>query len=131
MSVLNAENRPLSMWSNRWSSITPYNSEVARLPNPDRRAFLDYMPATDCPVIRQPYGIGDRTSMFAAARQNHDSLLYDVDNDPDERETRTGEPIEKQLAEMLLERHSSNSGHPMSSLSDWAFESCRQRPTIG
>ena len=89
------------MWSNRWSSITPYNSEVARLPNPDRRAFLDYMPATDCPVIRQPYGIGDRTSMFAAARQNHDSLLYDVDNDPDERENRTGEPIEKQLAEML------------------------------
>jgi len=97
----NAENRPLSMWSNRWSSITPYNSEVARLPNPDRRAFLDYMPATDCPVIRQPYAVGDRTSMFAAARQNRDSLLYDVDNDPEERENRSGEPIEKQLAEML------------------------------
>ena len=77
-----AENRPLSMWSNRWSSITPYNSEVARLPNPDRHAFLDYMPATDCPVIRQPYDIGDRTSMFAVARQNSETLVYDLANDP-------------------------------------------------
>ena len=89
------------MWSNRWSSITPYNSDVARLPNPDRRAFLDYMPATDCPVIRQPYDVSDRTSMFAAARQNRESLLYDVTNDPDERENRAGEPIERQLEEML------------------------------
>ena len=97
----NAENRPLSMWSNRWSSITPYNSEVARLPNPDRRAFLDYMPATDCPVIRQPYDSNDRTSLFAAARQNRESLLYDIANDPDERENRAGEGIERQLAEML------------------------------
>jgi hypothetical protein len=85
----------------RFAGITPYNSEVARLPNPDRRAFIDYMPATDCPVIRQPFDSNDRTSMFAAARQNRESLLYDVVNDPDETENHTGERIERQLAEML------------------------------
>jgi hypothetical protein len=97
----NGENRPLSMWSNRWSSITPYNSEVARLPNPDRRAVLDYMPATDCPVIRQPYDVNDRTSMFAAARQNRDTLLFDIVDDPDEQENRAGEPLEREMADML------------------------------
>ena len=75
------------MWSNRWSSITPYNSEVARLPNPDRRASLGYMPGTDVPVIRQPYAAGDRMSMFAMARDPLAAThLYDVDVDPDELE---------------------------------------------
>ena len=71
------------------------------------------MPATDCPVIRQPYDANDRTSMFAAARPNRESLLYDVANDPDERENRAGERIERQLAEMLRAPCSSTSTHPM------------------
>jgi arylsulfatase A-like enzyme len=95
------ENRPLSMWSNRWSSITPYNSEVARLPNPDRRAFLDYMPATDCPVIRQPYAPGDAISMFAMASQNRETLLFDVVDDPHEQENLVGSPVERELVDLL------------------------------
>jgi hypothetical protein len=89
------------MWSNRWSSITPYNSEVARLPNPDRRAFLDYMPATDCPVIRQPYAPGDAISMFAMASQNRETLLFDVVDDPHEQENLVGSPVERELVDLL------------------------------
>jgi arylsulfatase A-like enzyme len=95
-------NLPLSMWSNRWSSITPYNSEVARLPNPDRRASLDYMPGTDVPVIRQPYAAGDRMSMFAMARDPHATThLYDLDVDPHETENRAGEKLERDYIDLL------------------------------
>ena len=45
---------PLSMWSNRWSTMPIPTMPSVRLPNPDKRAYLDYMPGSDIPVIRQP-----------------------------------------------------------------------------
>ena len=48
------------------------------------------MPGSDVPVIRQPFGPGDRLPYWAAGRalSHH---LYDLDVDPDEAENRAGE----------------------------------------
>ena len=48
-----------------------------RLPLPDDRARLDRMPGSKVPVIRQPFGAGDRLPFWAMGgfRGNH---LYDL-----------------------------------------------------
>ena len=55
------DNFPLSMWSNRWSTMPVHKglADFMRFPNPDRRATLDFMPGSDVPVIRQPFEAGD------------------------------------------------------------------------
>ena len=52
---VNADNVPLSMWSNRWSTMPVHSMPDLKLPRPDRNAYLDYMPGSDVPVIRQPF----------------------------------------------------------------------------
>ncbi|MFT3854404.1 MAG: sulfatase [Ilumatobacteraceae bacterium] len=76
-------NAPLSMWSNRWSTMPVHALPDVRLPKPDGRAFLDTMPGSGVPVIRQPFAAGDPVPFWAASRftGNH---LWDVDEDPDE-----------------------------------------------
>jgi hypothetical protein len=94
-------NFPLSMWSNRWSSM-PVHHAVAnyRFPRPDDRAYLDRMPGSTVPVIRQPFAPGDQVPYWAMTRfsGNH---VYDLYNDPVEVENRRGEPTEKELADKL------------------------------
>ena len=48
---------PLSMWSNRWSTMPVHKGleDFMKFPKPDRRAALDFMPGSDVPVIRQPF----------------------------------------------------------------------------
>ena len=58
------ENFPLSMWSNRWSTM-PAGHAHLRLPRPDERAWLDRMPGTKVPVIRQPFEPGDMIPYWA------------------------------------------------------------------
>ncbi|MGH8631371.1 MAG: sulfatase-like hydrolase/transferase, partial [Burkholderiales bacterium] len=53
------ENAPLSMWSNRWSTMPVPSRPELRLPLPDERAVLDRMPGSKVPVIRQPFRAGD------------------------------------------------------------------------
>ena len=92
---------PLSMWSNRWSTMPIPSMPGVRLPNPDSRAFLDYMPESDIPVIRQPFKSGDLLpfwSMQPAIGEHH---LYDIANDPDEYENRIGEKTESDMIEIL------------------------------
>ena len=93
---------PLSMWSNRWSTMPVHISGFEGLPAPDQRAWLDTMPGTDIPVIRQPYAAGDRTPFWAGGPrivgQHH---LYDVVDDPDENENRVGEPAEPEMIDLL------------------------------
>jgi hypothetical protein len=95
------QNSPLSMWSNRWSSM-PVNHAVPgyKFPVPDERAVLDRMPGSDIPVIRQPFTTGDRLPFWAMTRftGNH---LYDLHNDPVETENRRGEAVERDLADKL------------------------------
>ena len=93
---------PLSMWSNRWSTMPVHIPGFEGLPAPDQRAWLDTMPGTEVPVIRQPYAAGDRTPFWAGGPrivgQHH---LYDVVDDPDEHENRVGEPSEQQMIDLL------------------------------
>jgi hypothetical protein len=92
---------PLSMWSNRWSTMPLHLAGVEGLPPPDGRAFLDTMPGTDIPVLRQPYTAGDRLPFWAGHGHADQHHLYDLDVDPDETENRVGEPLEAELVDLL------------------------------
>lgn len=95
------DNLPLSMWSNRWSTMPVHVRGIVELPPPDDRAFLDRMPGSTVPVIRQPFARGDAMPFWvsnAIVGQHH---LYDIDLDPDERENRVGEPAERELQDLL------------------------------
>jgi len=96
------DNFPLSMWSNRWSTMPIHVAGIAGLPRPDERAWLDRMPGSTVPVIRQPFQPGDALPFWvagqAAVGRHH---LYDVTVDPDEHENRLGERAEKELMDLL------------------------------
>ncbi len=94
------ENFPLSMWSNRWSTMPVHAFPDLRLPRPDERAYLDHMPGSDVPVIRQPFAPGDLLPYWAGARV-HGNHLWDTDEDPGETHDLAGSPIEAELAELL------------------------------
>ncbi len=93
---------PLSMWSNRWSTMPLPVAGLGGLPRPDRRATLDHLPGSTVPVIRQPFAPDDQLPFWASgarfAGQHH---LYDLDVDPDEAENRTGERLEGELIDLL------------------------------
>ncbi len=93
-------NAPLSMWSNRWSTMPISTRPTIRLPRPDERATLDRMPGTRIPVIRQPFVPGDLLPYWALGpfTGNH---LYDLQDDPGEEENRAGEPLEDDYADWL------------------------------
>ena len=103
------DNLPLSMWSNRWSTMPLPVDWMVSLPPPDRRAALDFMPGSDIPVIRQPYAAGDVLPMWASSSHVDDHHLYDLDLDPDEHENRHGEPVERELIDLL--RHALDELH--------------------
>ena len=74
----------------------------AGLPKPDGRAWLDNMPGTDIPVIRQPFHAGDALPFWASGGANVGKHhLYDLDVDPHEAENRKGEPSERRMQDLL------------------------------
>ena len=96
-------NAPLSMWSNRWSTLPVHHAMPEyEFPTPDERAWLDHMPGSRIPVIRQPFREGDLLPFWAYGRfsGNH---LYDLKNDPGENENRAGETRERESADRLRE----------------------------
>jgi len=95
-----SENAPLSMWSNRWSTMPVAHNPNVRLPLPDDRARLDRMPGSNVPVIRQPFRAGDMLPFWAYGNfsGNH---LYNLRDDPGEDENRAGEARERDLAGRL------------------------------
>ncbi len=96
-----AKNEPLSMWSNRWSTMPTHVLPRDReLPLPDERARLDRMPGTRVPVIRQMWDESDRLPFWAYARfsGNH---LFDLARDPHENENLAGSSREASAAEAL------------------------------
>jgi arylsulfatase A-like enzyme len=98
------DNFPLSMWSNRWSTMPVHKGleDYMRFPNPDRRATLDFMPGSDVPVIRQPFAPGDVLPFWASGARNIGRHhLYDLDVDPDERENRRGDAQETDMVDLL------------------------------
>ena len=94
-------NFPLSMWSNRWSTMPVSVLPQLRLPRPDLRATLRLMPGTEVPVICQPFEPGDPLPFWAGYSPPTDSYLYDIDIDPGETENRVGAPSERLLLDAL------------------------------
>ena len=76
------EGFPLSMWSNRWSTMPVHSLPNLRLPRPDQRAWLDTMPGSSVPVIRQPFEQGDFLPFWAYGGLKNENLLYDRKDDP-------------------------------------------------
>ncbi len=94
-------NAPLSMMSNRWSTMPTHVLErEAALPLPDDRAFLDRMPGSSVPVIHQPYGAGDPIPFWGRARFSGHHL-YDQVEDANEDTNLAGGEVEKRLADTL------------------------------
>ena len=86
------DNFPLSMWSNRWSTMPVHGLEDAvRLPPPDRRARLDFMPGSDVPGhppalrARRPAALLGRR-----ATRSTPTSSSTCDNDPGEDENLVG-----------------------------------------
>jgi len=92
---------PLSMWSNRWSTMPIKGVPALGLPRPDRRARLDYMPGSEVPVIRQPFQPGDLLPYWCLSPRVGDHQCYDYVGDPEEKENRVGTSDEKDLIELL------------------------------
>jgi arylsulfatase A-like enzyme len=95
-------NEPLSMWSNRWSTMPVYQMPLLRLPPPNDRAFLDRMPGSKVPVIRQPLRDGDFLPYWAYGPFTGNQL-YDLRNDPAEEKNLAGTAREKDFADHLRE----------------------------
>ena len=55
-----------------------------RLPRPDQRAYLDAMPGSSVPVIRQPFMQGDFLPFWAYGGLKNENLLFDRNADPGE-----------------------------------------------
>ncbi|MCP5180752.1 MAG: sulfatase [Pseudomonadales bacterium] len=96
-----ADNMPLAMWSNRWSTMPITPDHPFALPKPDRRARLDFMPGSDVPVIRQPFAPGDPLPFWALGQRPDQHFLFDLHNDPDETENRIGHAEERRLRDLL------------------------------
>ena len=96
-----AENLPLSMWSNRWSTMPVPSRPGLRLPNPDHRAVLDTMPESDIPVIKQPFEQGDLLPFWSVQPAVGEHYLYDIRADPGELENQLGSPEEARMLELL------------------------------
>jgi hypothetical protein len=90
------------MWSNRWSTMPVPPLPNLRLPDPDHRAFLDYMPGSKIPVMRQPFAEGDLLPYWSLNAPINDHQLYDIDNDPEENHNLSGEAIETQMLDMII-----------------------------
>jgi len=94
-------NFPLSMWSNRWSTMPVHVPGVLTMPKPDRRARIDFMPGSEIPVLRQPFAPGDRLPFWVGRGIEGRHHLYDLDRDPGEAENRAGEPAEAERLDLL------------------------------
>ncbi len=93
-------NAPLSMWSNRWSTMPVHGFGDIRLPMPDDRAWLDRMPGSTVPVIRQPFVAGDALPFWAGTRfsGNH---LHNVIDDPAQEHDLADSKLQTEIAEVL------------------------------
>jgi hypothetical protein len=95
------DNFPLSMWSNRWSTMPIHAAPDFKLPRPDDRAYLDRMPGSTVPVIRQPFHEGDLLPFWAYSDFAAGTLAFDLGEDPAEDVNRANDSVGKELAEML------------------------------
>ena len=99
-STVDDGNLPLTLWSNRWSTLSG-SAHTIKLPKPDRRARLAFMPGSDVPVICQSYQPGDRLPHWAAHHRPDDHHCFDLSVDPGEQENRVNSADERDMIELL------------------------------
>jgi arylsulfatase A-like enzyme len=92
---------PLSVWSNRWSTMPVHAFPDLRMVPPDGRAELRTVPGTEVPVIRQPLTAGDHLPIWARHPPDPRPRLYDVSVDPAEEEDRAADPLAAGLRDAL------------------------------
>ena len=93
-------NMPQTMWSNRWSTMPIGSMPDFKMPMPDSRAVLDYMPGSTIPVIRQPFREGDMLPFWGYAKQ-YETMMFHRGEDPDETVNRIDDGIAKDAEELL------------------------------
>jgi arylsulfatase A-like enzyme len=93
-------NAPLSLYSNRWSTMPVHLDPGLRMPDPDERAVLDRMPGSHIPVIRQPFRAGDMLPFWALGKFSG-NYLYKVSEDPAEERNLAGGAAERRAADAL------------------------------
>ena len=97
------DNFPLSMWSNRLSTMPVHGLPQLRLPRPDHRASIDFVPGSSVPVLRQPFEPGDRLPFWTSKACIDRHFCFDLGIDPEETENRVGSTDEKEMVELLRE----------------------------
>ncbi len=91
-------NRPLEVYSNRWSTMPVHAFPELRMPRPDRRSDIAFMPGSTVPVLRQPVADGDFWPLSAGFSGHH---LFDLADDPDEGHNLSGTDREAHAVELL------------------------------
>ncbi|NNE72532.1 MAG: sulfatase [Acidimicrobiales bacterium] len=93
---------PLSVWSNRWSTMPVHALPRFGLPKPDNNAYLDKMPGSDIPVLRQPFTATNHGAhpFMGMRRAGGQHLLFDAD-DQTETEDLCGSAREAHYIELL------------------------------
>ena len=95
------DNLPLSVWSNRWSTMPINALPMLKLPKPNRNAVLDFMPGSEVPVIRQPFKAGEHLPFWSVGMPAGEHHCYDTSIDPEEAENRVGTRDEADMRELL------------------------------
>jgi arylsulfatase A-like enzyme len=97
-------NRPLSMFSNRWSTMPVRAVPQWRLARPDMRAELAAFPGTTVPVLRQPFDPSDDIPYWGRGTFRGD-LLYDRFEAEAEGRVRNqaGGGADREMQELLVE----------------------------
>ena len=94
-------NLPLSLWSNRWSTMPVATYPNLTLPRPDSQAFLDHMPGSQIPVIRQPFQEGDMLPYWCLGMPESQHHLYNLTLDPQERRNLADSSLESTMQDLL------------------------------
>jgi arylsulfatase A-like enzyme len=85
-------NRPLEMYSNRWSTMPVHAFPQIRLPRPNVRATLSFMPGSEVPVIKQPFGVADEVPFWAKMSAFHGDVQFNRREDPNEEHNLLSSP---------------------------------------
>jgi hypothetical protein len=99
----NGANRPLSLFSNRWSTMPVHALPQVRLPKPDQRAYLDTMPGSEVPVLRQPFGVNDPIPFWSTNPGLLGDQLFARLDDPNEQDNRVGDRSEREALDAMAE----------------------------
>ena len=99
---VNADNLPLSMWSNRWSTMPVHGDarSQAAAPEPQRvsRLHAGLRRAGDPPTVQARRRVA---VLVARHRARANITAIDLDNDPSETENRLGSHDEADMIELL------------------------------